>query len=89
VLQYGANQFADAISTLQHVVGFAPDLGVAWSLLGLCEFETRNFADALIHLEKAQLLESKMTPRFSASPSIISDCCSCGRVALIARPICC
>jgi tetratricopeptide (TPR) repeat protein len=56
VLQYGANQFADARSTLQHVVGFAPDLGVAWSLLGLCEFETRNFADALIHLEKAQSL---------------------------------
>jgi tetratricopeptide (TPR) repeat protein len=59
VLQYGANQFADARFTLQHVVGFAPDLGVAWSLLGLCEFETRNFADALIHLEKAQSLGIK------------------------------
>src|SRR3981081_212333 len=56
VLQYGANQFADARSTLQHVVGFAPNLGVAWSLLGLSEFETKNFADALIHLEKAQSL---------------------------------
>jgi tetratricopeptide (TPR) repeat protein len=59
VLQYGANQFADARSTLQHVVGFAPDLGVAWSLLGLCEFETRNFTDAQIHLEKAQSLGIK------------------------------
>src|SRR5882757_1458784 len=59
VLQYGANQFADARSTLQHVVGFAPDLGVAWSLLGLSEFETRNFADALIHLEKAQSIGIK------------------------------
>jgi tetratricopeptide (TPR) repeat protein len=59
VLQYGANQFADARSTLQHVVGFAPNLGVAWSLLGLSEFETRNFADALIHLEKAQSLVIK------------------------------
>src|SRR5207302_4706258 len=59
VLEYGANQFADAKSTLQHVVGFAPDLGVAWSLLGLSEFETRNFADALIHLEKAQSLGIK------------------------------
>src|SRR5271163_4605532 len=36
-LQYSANQFADAKSTLLHVVGFAPDLGSAWSLLGLCE----------------------------------------------------
>ena len=59
VLQYGANQFADARSTLQRVVGFAPDLGVAWSLLGLCEFETRDFADALVHLEKAQSLGIK------------------------------
>ncbi len=56
VLQYGANQFTDARSTLQHVVGFAPDLAVAWSLLGLSEFETRNFADALVHLERAQSL---------------------------------
>src|SRR6202035_5862606 len=45
VLQYGANQFAEARSTLQHVVEFAPDLGVAWSLLGLSEFETRNFPE--------------------------------------------
>jgi tetratricopeptide (TPR) repeat protein len=59
VLEYGADQFANATSTLQHVVGFAPDLGVAWSLLGLSEFETKNFADALIHLEKAQSLGIK------------------------------
>jgi len=59
VLEYGANQFVDARSTLQRVVGFAPDLGVAWSLLGLCEFETRDFADALVHLEKAQSLGIK------------------------------
>src|SRR5271170_455896 len=55
-LQYSANRFADARSTLQHVVAFAPGLGVAWGLLGLSEFETRDFADALIHLEKAQSL---------------------------------
>ena len=59
VLQYGANQFAEARSTLQRVVGFAPDLGVAWSLLGLCEFETTDLTDALVHLEKAQSLGIK------------------------------
>src|SRR5438270_5982926 len=59
VLEYGANQFADARSTLQRVVGFAPDLSVAWSLLGLCEFETRDFDGALVHLEKAQSLGIK------------------------------
>jgi Flp pilus assembly protein TadD len=55
-LQYADNQFADARSTLQRVVGFAPGLGVAWGLLGLSEFEIRDFADALTHLEKAQSL---------------------------------
>src|SRR5260370_19800487 len=59
VLQYSDNRFADARSTLQHVVEFAPGLGAAWSLLGLSEFETRDFDDALVHLEKAQFLGIK------------------------------
>jgi tetratricopeptide (TPR) repeat protein len=59
VLQYGDNRFADARSTLQHVVEFVPNLGAAWSLLGLSEFETRDFGDALLHLEKAQSLGIK------------------------------
>src|SRR5437763_15074485 len=56
VLQYGANQFVDAKSTLRHVVAFAPDLGVAWSLVGLSVFETRNFDNALLLLEQARSL---------------------------------
>jgi tetratricopeptide (TPR) repeat protein len=52
-LQYSANQFAEARDTLQQVVEFAPDLGVAWSLLGLSEFEIKDFTDSQIHLEKA------------------------------------
>lgn len=59
VLQYSANRYTDARSTLQHIVEFAPGLGVAWSLLGLSEFETRDFADALVHLEKAESLGIK------------------------------
>jgi tetratricopeptide (TPR) repeat protein len=59
VLQYGDNRFGESISTLQHVVKFAPSLGAAWSLLGLSEFETRDFGDALVHLEKAQSLGIK------------------------------
>jgi tetratricopeptide (TPR) repeat protein len=58
-LQYSDNRFVEATSTLQHVVEFAPDLGAAWSLLGLSEFEAKDFADALIHLEKARLLGIK------------------------------
>jgi tetratricopeptide (TPR) repeat protein len=58
-LQYSDNRFAEATSALQHVVEFAPDLGAAWSLLGLSEFETKDFADGLIHLEKARSLGVK------------------------------
>jgi len=55
-LQYGANQFAGAKATFLRVVGFAPNLGAAWSLLGLSEYETGDYAAALEHLEKARSL---------------------------------
>jgi tetratricopeptide (TPR) repeat protein len=59
VLEYVANRYADAKSTLQHVVAFAPGLGVAWGLLGLSEFETKDFDDAFVHLEKAHDLGTR------------------------------
>jgi tetratricopeptide (TPR) repeat protein len=40
-------------------VDFAPNLGMAWSLLGLSEYETRSYDDALTHLEKAQVIGIK------------------------------
>jgi tetratricopeptide (TPR) repeat protein len=59
ILQYGGNRFAEAKNTFQEVAGFAPNLGIAWSLLGLCEFETGDLDGSLTHLEKAQLLGVK------------------------------
>jgi hypothetical protein len=56
MLEYGSSQFPAARATFDKVVGFAPNLGSAWSLLGLCEFETGSYSDALTHLEKAQSL---------------------------------
>ncbi len=55
-LQYSANKFAEAQSTFTNVVKLAPSLGVAWSLLGLSEFETKDFSNSEAHLEKAQSL---------------------------------
>ena len=55
-LQYQANQFADAKASFQKVVLFAPTLGDAWGLLGLSEFETKDYTDSLLHLEKSQAL---------------------------------
>jgi tetratricopeptide (TPR) repeat protein len=56
MLQYSSDRFAEARSTFQKVVVFAPNLGMAWALLGLSEYETADYDDALIHLEKAQSL---------------------------------
>jgi tetratricopeptide (TPR) repeat protein len=58
-LQYGANHFADAKATFNKVVEFAPGLGIAWGLLGLSEFEIKEYDAALLHLEKAQSLGMK------------------------------
>ncbi len=58
-LQYGADQFVDAKATFNRVVEFAPNLGIAWALLGLSEFELKEFDAALLHLEKAQSLGMK------------------------------
>lgn len=59
MLQYSSNQFAEAKSTFQKVVEFAPSLGIAWSLLGLSEYEAKDYDDALAHLEKAQSIGIK------------------------------
>ncbi|MGD0832769.1 MAG: tetratricopeptide repeat protein [Terracidiphilus sp.] len=56
MLQYDSSQFAPAKATFQKVVKFAPGLGTAWSLLGLSEYETADYDDALVHLDKAQRL---------------------------------
>jgi tetratricopeptide (TPR) repeat protein len=59
MLQYGANQFTAASSTFQKVAKLVPHLGIAWSLLGLSEYESGDYSNALAHLEKAQSLGIK------------------------------
>jgi tetratricopeptide (TPR) repeat protein len=55
-LQYEANQYNNAAQDFQRVVAYAPRLGTAWALLGLCEFELKQYPQSLSHLEKAQTL---------------------------------
>jgi tetratricopeptide (TPR) repeat protein len=53
-IYFGSARYSDAIEPLKHVVGLRPDFGTAWALLGLSEYETKDYKNALIHLEKAQ-----------------------------------
>src|SRR5262252_1382002 len=43
-LLYDGNRFADARDAFSKVVELDPKLGPAWSFLGLCEFETKDYS---------------------------------------------
>ena len=62
VIYFGAARYADAIEPLKHVVELRPDFGTAWALLGLSEYETKDYKNALIHLQKAQALGIQESP---------------------------
>jgi tetratricopeptide (TPR) repeat protein len=52
-VQYAANRFPEAEATLEKVVAFAPKMGTAHALLGLCEFETKAYLLSRRHLDEA------------------------------------
>jgi tetratricopeptide (TPR) repeat protein len=64
-MQYDSDHFAEAIPALQKVVQIDPALGPAWNFLGLCEFETRDYGNALKHLEKGQQLGTGDDPEIA------------------------
>lgn len=64
-LQYDADRFAEAIPALTQVVKLDPALGPAWNFLGLCEFETHDYANSLEHLKKGQDLGSGDDPEMA------------------------
>jgi tetratricopeptide (TPR) repeat protein len=54
-LVYFSNaRYADSIDPLKRVVDLKPEYGTAWAMLGLSEYQTKDYKNALIHLEKAQ-----------------------------------
>ncbi len=64
-MQYDADRFADAIPALEKVVQLDPAQGPAWNFLGLCEFETRDYANSLQHLKKGQELGTGEDPEIA------------------------
>jgi tetratricopeptide (TPR) repeat protein len=51
---YTAARYADAITALKNSVALNPHNGNAWALLGLSEFETRDYKNSLIHLDRGR-----------------------------------
>ncbi|MGB8323574.1 MAG: tetratricopeptide repeat protein [Candidatus Acidiferrum sp.] len=53
---FSAARYADAIPYLKSWLVAKNQDGTAWAMLGLCEFETRDYENALLHLEKGASL---------------------------------
>ncbi len=56
MLHYSAGQYPDSISELKQWVERHPNAGTAWAMMGLCEFEIKDYKNALIHLQQAEKL---------------------------------
>ena len=51
-LSYDSDRFSDAARAMKKVTDLSPQLGAAWSFLGLSEYELKNYSAAQTHLEK-------------------------------------
>ena len=56
-LYYDSDRYADGQDAFGHLTSLEPNMAVAWAMLGLCEFETKNYERALARLEKADQLK--------------------------------
>lgn len=56
MLFFSIARYPEATDTLKNFVERRPSDGTAWAVLGLCEFETGDFRNALIHLERGEEL---------------------------------
>lgn len=56
-LLYIAGRHADAIAALKNSLGIKSQRPEAWVFLGLCEFETKEYRNAYLHLEHGRELE--------------------------------
>ncbi len=55
-LYYDSDRYAEAVPAFRNLVQLNPKMGPAWALLGLCEFETGDRKNALIHLQRGRVL---------------------------------
>jgi tetratricopeptide (TPR) repeat protein len=56
MLCYSSGRFPEAISVLKDFVAANPNNGTAWAVMGLSEFQIRDFDSALVHLQKGREL---------------------------------
>ena len=62
-LEYDRNNYRSAAAAFRQLLPLAPSDGTAYAMLGLCEFELGNDAEALKHLERAKTLDVSSNPQ--------------------------
>jgi len=53
---YQLDRYEDGRDAFRHLTVTNPDIAVAWAMLGLCEFETKQYPESILHLDKARNL---------------------------------
>lgn len=53
---YDADRYPEARDAFRNLVEIEPKRGPAWGMLGLCEFQTREFDRAVVSLQRGRLL---------------------------------
>jgi len=61
--EYSSRHYAEAIATLKKWVEAKPGDGTAWAVMGLAEYELRDYDNALIHLQRGQQLGVGASPQ--------------------------
>jgi tetratricopeptide (TPR) repeat protein len=56
MLNYQLDRYEAGRDAFRHMTVTNPNIAVAWAMLGLCEFETKQYTDAILHLDKARTL---------------------------------
>jgi tetratricopeptide (TPR) repeat protein len=56
MLCYSSARYAEVLSALKDFLARNPNNGTAWAVMGLSEFETHDYSNALIHLQRGREL---------------------------------
>lgn len=55
-LSYDLDRYEEGRAAFRRLVALEPEAGPAWALLGLCEFQVREYDRALVSLQKGRML---------------------------------
>jgi tetratricopeptide (TPR) repeat protein len=60
-IYYSLDQYEDARDAFRHLASLEPGVGAPWAMLGLCEFETKQYDQAISHLHRGTDLHKGMS----------------------------